>query len=215
MKKRLTVIVGSAFVALLFPMFASAQSQPSVNDVVAKFAGWTEQTATAAGYEKDIFCIDGSVAGMPQIGGMGYHAINATRITPSVDPLNPGVVVIDPRGGKVVAVEYLVPDTGQARPSVFNVPFEGPEAHGPEGPAFYSLHLWILPNPAGQFAAFNPNIACSPGTTPPIPGLPATGDSPLPWLPIGLSGGAFLLAGMLLVRLNTPSRRRGELNISG
>ena len=114
MRRLLAVFIGSTFVLVFLPLVALAQAQPTQEDVVSKFASWTEATAGADGYQKDPFCIDASLLGMPQLGGMGYHAIKGSLVTGAVDAINPPVVVIDPQGDKVMAVEYLVPDTGQA-----------------------------------------------------------------------------------------------------
>ena len=201
MRRWLAVVIGATFLSVFLPLVALAQAQPTQQEVVSKFTSWTEATGAAAGYQKDPFCIDASLQGMPQLGGMGYHAIKASLVTGALDALNPPVLVIDPLGDKVMAVEYLVPDAGQARPSLFSTPFDGPDKHDPEGPAFYSLHLWLIPNPAGQLTAFNPNVTCPAGTGPPPPPVaPSTGDASLPWMPIGLLGSALLLVGLAITR---------------
>lgn len=55
-----------------------------------------------------------------------------------------------------------LPDTEPAAPVLFGVPFDGPmDAHGPDQPPHYDLHVWVWSNnPSGIFEMFNPNVSC-------------------------------------------------------
>ena len=127
----------------------------NVHAVASRFHS-TKQ-AENAGYVEDPFCVE-----VPGLGGMGHHWVNRSLVDPVFDPLNPEVVLYAPdKNGKMkfVAVEYIVINTGQARPS-----FDGQlfDVGGTPIPApHWSLHAWIgKPNPSGTFAPFNPDVNC-------------------------------------------------------
>lgn len=73
------------------------------------------------------------------------------------------VYEVRPQGKlKLVAVEYIVPDTFV--PDPLNPPrlFGQDFAHHPELP-IYKLHAWIWQaNPAGVFSDWNPNVGACP-----------------------------------------------------
>ena len=123
-------------------------------------------------------------------GTMGKHSINPALIqNPALDITRPEILVYLPTddGLKLVAVEYMRvalvrrPDGTIApwfpptpwpanhvlvtpTPVLFGQSFQGPMAgHGPPGvaPWHYDLHAWVwAPNPAGDFAQFNPRLSC-------------------------------------------------------
>ena len=113
--------------------------------------------AKKAGYVSDPFCVE--VAGL---GGMGHHWVNQSLVDPVFDPLNPEVVLYAPdKNGKLklVAVEYIVINTGQARPAFDGHLFD--VGGNPMPAAHWSLHVWLgKPNPSGIFAPFNPDVDC-------------------------------------------------------
>ena len=147
-----------------FPVAAEAQ-EPTVEDVVALYGDWTADMAVANGYAADPFCIDGRVAGMAELGTMGFHYSNETLQAAPLDALAPPVLVIHPTDGTVGAAEYFGPPD-MPRPSLFGQDFADP---GPPGPPLYSLHVWLIPNPAGVFADFNPALPlCADATLPPV-----------------------------------------------
>jgi hypothetical protein len=123
--------------------------------------------AEAAGYVRT-----GECAQDPKYGGMGYHYAHPRLENDGVlDPLRPEVLVYQPRANgtlRLGAVEYFEPDVDQDlatdsdRPSLFGVPFDGPMlGHDSEMPIHYDLHVWLYrENPAGIFAAWNPNVHC-------------------------------------------------------
>lgn len=97
-------------------------------------------------------------------GVMGRHYVKASNFG-STDPTKPAALlyVSKPGGGlRLVAIEFLVPDKGQIRPSMFGNEFIGPmPGHGGGMPVHYDQHVWLWAhNPAGMFAPFNPAIHC-------------------------------------------------------
>jgi len=111
-------------------------------------------------------------AARPGFGTMGYHVANQWLMDdPAIDPLRPEILMYLPdQSGelKFVGFEYWKADadgslaTGDDRPSLFGVPFDGPmPGHNPTMPVHYDLHVWVWEdNPAGLFAMWNPALAC-------------------------------------------------------
>jgi hypothetical protein len=98
----------------------------------------------------------------PGVGGMGYHVPNFGLVNNGFDPLNPDVLLYatGPSGKKrLVAVEYIVLNTGQTAPTFAGQAFD---VGGTPNPApHWSLHVWLWQNnPAGTFARFNPTVTC-------------------------------------------------------
>lgn len=126
-----------------------------VHSVAARFNS-TKQ-AERAGYAADPFCVASPA------GGMGHHWLNTTLVDPVFDPLNPEVILYAPdKNGKLklVAVEYIVINTGQGAPTFDGQAFDV-GGSPPEQRPHWTLHVWIgEPNPSGLFAPFNPNVNC-------------------------------------------------------
>jgi hypothetical protein len=96
------------------------------------------------------------------LGAMGYHYADVQRLDGTIDPLKPEALVYEPlAGGKLslVAVEYIVPIAawqGTSKPSLYGLEFDRNDALG-----LYVMHVWAWrENPAGMFAAWNPNVSC-------------------------------------------------------
>lgn len=122
----------------------------------------SEQRAISDGYLRTDDCVED-----PELGGMGYHYVNPKYVG-STDPRHPAAVLYeeDHETGKreLVAVEWVVPNTGQPVPRIFDRNFDGPFDFPPVGP-HYSLHAWIFKkNPKGVFAPYNPRVHCEPCT---------------------------------------------------
>lgn len=111
------------------------------------------------------------IAAFDGSGAMGFHHINGALLDTTIDPTQPEALVYGPDGhGNVhlVALEYVVfeepwvAEHGATIPSLFGEDFMYvPAPNRYEVPAFFALHAWIWEhNPAGTFAAFNPNVAC-------------------------------------------------------
>lgn len=117
----------------------------------------SEQAAIADGYLRTDDCVEDE-----KLGGMGYHYVKPEHVG-STDPTKPAAILYedDHKGGrKLIAVEWVVPNTGQPRPVIFDRGFDGPAVIPPVGDV-YTLHAWIFKkNPAGVFAPYNPKVTC-------------------------------------------------------
>lgn len=128
----------------------------AVRQATAQYHSTTQ--ALDAGYLPDDHCV-----AVPGLGGMGFHWANPGLIDDTFDPMQPeAVLYAEGPGGNLVlvAVEYIVLDVGQPRPSFGDRPFD---IRGTPNPApHWSLHVWLYqPNPNGIFTPFNPTITCS------------------------------------------------------
>jgi hypothetical protein len=115
------------------------------------------QEAIAAGYVPTDHCVESPA------GGMGMHWPNPNLIDPFFDPGQPEVMLYEPSPDgqpKLVAVEYIVLDIGQARPELDGYPFD---VRGTPIPLpHWSLHVWLYrDNPNGIFTPFNPMVSCN------------------------------------------------------
>lgn len=127
----------------------------SIRNATSRFHSPTQ--AIKAGYEPDDHCVS-----VPGLGGMGYHWANPSLVDPVLDPLNPEVVLYasGPGGNlRLVAIEFIVINIGQARPMLGNKLFD--IGGTPVPVPHWSLHVWLYEeNPNGIFTPFNPNISC-------------------------------------------------------
>jgi hypothetical protein len=125
-----------------------------VTQVHAATARYHSQVqATKAGYELGSPCV-----AAPGLGGMGFHWLNFGKVDPVFNPLEPEALLYSP-DGKLIAVEYIVIDVGQPRPSFGDHPFDIGGAPLPVD--HWTQHVWLhLPNPSGIFAPFNPSVVC-------------------------------------------------------
>lgn len=114
----------------------------------------SQDQAYKAGYVVSSPCV-----AAPGLGGMGFHWVNNALVDPVFDPMRPEAVLYDMKG-KLVAVEYIVIDVGQPRPSFDGYPFD--IGGTPVPVPHYSLHAWVhKDNPSGLFTPFNPRVSCS------------------------------------------------------
>lgn len=155
--------VALVIMSVALPAVALAQGQSDVAQVRAATAGFHQlERAQAAGY--------GLVPGLdhcfenPGVGAMGYHYINTGLLDTALDPLQPEALVYVPQPqGKLQlgAVEYVVPiepwDAANTEyPELFGETFLRNDDLG-----IYALHVWLFKhNPAGIFAAWNPEVSC-------------------------------------------------------
>lgn len=127
----------------------------AVHAATARFHSTTQ--AIKAGYEPDDHCVS-----VPGLGGMGYHWANGSFVDPVFDPLKPEAVLYETGEDgslRLVAVEYIVINIGQARPMFGDHPFD--IGGTPVPVPHWSLHVWIhKENPSGIFRPFNPNVSC-------------------------------------------------------
>jgi len=127
----------------------------SVRQATSRFHSTNQ--AIMAGYIPDEHCV-----AAPGLGGMGYHWANPSLVDPVHDPLKPEVVLYATGPGgqlRLVALEYVVINVGQPRPTFDGHPFD--VGGTPVPVPHWSLHVWLYENnPSGLHAPFNPNISC-------------------------------------------------------
>lgn len=145
--------------SLLFRIDAAQHSNAdllkSLRAATSRFNSTTQ--AIEAGYEPDDHCV-----AVPGLGGMGYHWVNGSLVDPVFDLQKPEVVLYETGPGgnlRLVAVEYIVVNTGQARPMFGDHPFD--IGGTPLPIPHWSLHVWVhKENPNGVFRNFNPTVSC-------------------------------------------------------
>jgi hypothetical protein len=167
------VLLVAGIVAALFAFMSTASGEQSdlskAKSATARFHSMVE--ADKSGYTlltdaAGIACID-----MPGQGAMGVHFANGDLVgDPTIDPSRPEALVYAPQSNgtfQLVALEYVVLKDAWAAghngpPTLFGQQFNFTDAPNRFGlPPFYSLHAWIWKtNPAGEFAMFNPDVAC-------------------------------------------------------
>lgn len=144
------------------PQNASLSAEASQSDLLksvraatAKFHSTTQ--AIMAGHEADEHCVS-----VPGLGGMGFHWVNPSLVDPVFDPLKPEAVLYATGPGgqlRLIALEYIVINVGQPRPSFGDQLFDIGGAPVPV--PHWTLHVWLYEtNPSGMFAPFNPNVSC-------------------------------------------------------
>lgn len=179
-RRRLAMTLALAATLAVSGPAAAAAGWQGVKAATARFHSLTQ--ALSAGY---------SMAGEPCVaappGTMGIHAVNHTLAADlSINPKQPEILLYVPTSAgrfELVGVEYFAvalanspdgpvpwfdsdpPAAGwfNAAPSVLGQTFDGPmPGHNPSMPWHYDLHVWLwADNPAGTFAMFNPELACS------------------------------------------------------
>ncbi|MFJ6899622.1 hypothetical protein [Streptomyces hokutonensis] len=167
-KTAVAVATAAAFALTAAPAHAASDPDPSVWTTLSKTYQATskygyEGFAAGGGYARTDTCVSD-----PAEGGMGYHYVNPANID-SLDPAKPAALLYADGfksdyadgseftdGRKLVAVEWVVKDTGQAAPKLFGQTFQSGQL-----PGYFTLHAWIYkPNSAGLFAAWNPEVVC-------------------------------------------------------
>lgn len=139
---------------------ASTSQEALVKDVrkaTARFHSTVQ--ALKAGYQPDPHCVS-----VPSLGTMGYHWVNPDLMDAVFDPTKPEALLYAPdKNGnlKLVAVEYIVIDTGQARPTFAGQAFDNMGVPPLGTTPHWSLHVWLWEtNPHGMFTPFNPSLSC-------------------------------------------------------
>lgn len=138
-----------------------------------RFATYTLDDARRDGYEPDRFCLDAASFGLaPHLGAMGYHATNASLLRGPIAADRPQALMFDAHG-RLLGVEYeILSEAANEPPTLFGRTFNKLPSHPGVTHEHYALHLWLVPNPNGQFADFHPGVACPQGST--GPGVPQT-----------------------------------------
>lgn len=131
----------------------------------------TARAATAKYHDVNQALADGFVPAspcvqIPNVGAMGIHYINFSRLDMNTDISEPEILLYMPNETgelRLVAVEYFVPFTGSnPTPNLFGRNFQGPmPPHAPGEPVHYDMHVWLWRhNPNGMFAQFNSALSC-------------------------------------------------------
>jgi hypothetical protein len=143
----------------------------SQNHLLAQIRSATAKYQNAEVAFADGFVLDPHCVEVPGVGGMGFHAINFSRVDGVVNPLEPEVLVYEAmQNGKLrlVAVEYIVVAApwdaeNDGPPMIGNVAFADHRPPGSTGPGFphYQLHVWVWKhNPLGMYFPLNPKVSC-------------------------------------------------------
>jgi hypothetical protein len=169
MRKIVVPVIAAAVAIVTLATAAQAQepaliSEPTADDVRAAFAGLPASQFEAVGYALlEPVCVDASVLpppvlqqlGIPATAAMGIHYANFAMVDDTLDAMEPEVAVFGP-DGTLWSVEYLSPTAGEML---------GQTLSFVEEIELYALHLWVIDNPAGQFADFNPAVTCATPST--------------------------------------------------
>ena len=176
----LLAVVAVAMVVAAAPALADDYSKGDLNRDLA------ELRAATAGYHRlgvalddgyGAFAIDPRPGAHPTTGlpgaptcfdnasgGMGVHYVDGANLgDPTVNVDSPEALVYEIDNGRLrlVAVEYLVPDTAvdeKNPPTLFGREFH-PHSYLP----VYILHVWVWKhNPDGMFADYNPKVGACP-----------------------------------------------------
>jgi len=188
--------------AILWAGGAASPAQADLPDDMAAVRSATAAFHSTAAVEQHgyallvdtakIACID-----QPGKGGMGVHWANPALVADKrIDATSPEALVYAPGPDgtlTLAAVEYVVAQADwdgahPAPPTLFGQPFSVTTAPNRYGlPAFYSLHAWVWkPNPAGQYAMWNPDVRCpAPAPAPAAPPVTVTPEPPPAIAPCG------------------------------
>lgn len=154
------------------------QDSAAAGEIRERYASYTVDRAHQEGYVRGPFCLDALAFGLPASGGaMGFHSTNEGLLQGPIAPEKPQAIVFD-AAGKVLGVEYeITTDVAREAPRLFGQTFNKLPPHPGVHHEHFALHVWLVPNPSGQFADFNPLLVCPPGSTPqgsaPQPAAPA------------------------------------------
>ncbi|KPK91371.1 MAG: hypothetical protein AMJ88_13900 [Anaerolineae bacterium SM23_ 63] len=139
--------------------FSPAMAQETTYDDVAAIFAWTPFAEwEAAGYEKLPFCYDGSTHGHPELGGLGFAAVNVPLVDDTIDPLEPEGLWLDAED-QVIGLAYMVPSRETDPPELFGHDF------GPTPDEDYlGLNVWFVGALDDRFESYNPAVTCPEGT---------------------------------------------------
>jgi hypothetical protein len=141
-----------------------------IDSVRQRFSSVTIDEARRGGYELDRYCLDATSFGLArELGAMGYHATDVAILRGPIAVERPQALMFDATG-RVLGVEYeVLTDAVKEAPRLFGRTFTKLPPHAGVAHEHYALHLWLVPNPAGQFADFNPSVSCPTDGSPPGP----------------------------------------------
>ena len=144
-----------------------ATEPASTEAVKRKYGNYTVAQAEREGYKLDTFCLDAESFGQPkELGAMGYHATNESLLRGPISTDRPQALMFDEKG-QILGVEYeIMTDAVSEPPQLFGQTFKKLPPHPGVNHEHYALHVWFSDNPNGEFADFNANVICPPGSTP-------------------------------------------------
>lgn len=165
----LSIVLGIAIYTLALP---SVKVDAQIDcDAECRKGLAAVRAATAKYHDVNEALADGFVPAspcvqIPNVGAMGIHFVNHSRVDQNVNVREPEILLYLPDGSgelHLVAVEYFVPFVGtNPAPTLFGQTFAGPmPGHAPGEPFHYDLHVWIWRhNPSGMFTQFNSKLSC-------------------------------------------------------
>jgi hypothetical protein len=146
---------GTAFAAQLTKTTGS-----DVNQAIA-----TMRRVTARYHDLNVATADGFILLHPCESLPGEGPVGAVYYQPgrlldgAIDPALPDALIYEPRASgkpRLVGVEFAVPNTGQATPTLLGATFQREDEFG-----VYALHAWVWRNnPDGMFAETNRQVSC-------------------------------------------------------
>jgi len=130
----------------------------AAREAVAAFADRAQ--SEAAGYTTQI-----TDCRVSEQGGQGLHFGNAELINDGaqLDVLRPEVLMYEPQADgslRFVGFEYVIPRADWTSPDPPT--FLGQQMTVNEEFDTWVLHAWVIDNPNGTFADWNPNVTCPP-----------------------------------------------------
>ena len=163
MKARLLAALS---VLLLVACAGGGGAPAEIATVKRRYEGYTVARAEQEGYGRDQFCLDATSFGQPASRGpMGFHATNEALLRGPIAAERPQALMFDAEG-KVLGVEYeVMADAVKEPPKLFGKTFAKLPPHPGVDHEHYTLHVWIVDNPSGWSADFNPRVSCPPGST--------------------------------------------------
>ncbi|MGH3651178.1 MAG: hypothetical protein ACRDU9_10775 [Acidimicrobiia bacterium] len=159
---RKTILVA---VTILMMMLTTAAVASGAGSELAALRRATAQfhdvaDAEAAGFQSFLDCFDSPS------GGMGQHYVDLGRLDDTVDALRPEAMVYEVRDDgrlKLVAVEYIVPNTAPPNGQTSAPTLFGQQFHLNTALNVWVLHAWVWQaNPTGTFEDFNRNVGACP-----------------------------------------------------
>jgi len=160
--RNISLLIGAGLVLMVATVALAALGKGELTELKQATAGYhSVDQAVDNEYEAFLDCFES-----PD-GGMGQHYVNMELLNdPAVDPLRPEALVYEADEGgklKLVAVEWIVPGTGNAleTPKVY-----GRDFHYNTDLGVWVLHAWIWSNnPSGMFEDWNPKVGVCPAPT--------------------------------------------------
>lgn len=155
---------------------AVADDDATYEDLLVTYGDWARADVEAAGYVVDEFCIDAVSEDLPaELGGMGWHAVNPEFAGDGeAHTTKPDIILLD-ADGKVIGVEYEVPQVVDPPPTVASQPLVSTPPHPGMEFEHMSLHIYFVGDEEHRFGTWNSAVVCPAGSTPAAAMMPQTG----------------------------------------